>query len=304
MNKALETKIRALIAKERIVTSKALHADWHAVDWVVYYACAPFAQFVSFAVFLKDAKLRQSFYPQLFKSDVVFRAGIEVNPLKSEAQGVHDFVGYAEAALDNAPVFANLVTQIERWLEAYSMLLDTLSLFKAKGLGLPQYTEAFSHIDPAVRSNELGNETVTTDVNVLGKIFLQKESDRMATLLNTSFRGADSQLKAFAVTGVPPMDAAAIPMLSEGIIASYAKVLGTMGEHIKFLHTLPFKRPASPAKQADTANNRKRGDGKAGLNTKRHGAPKDGEAAQKPQRRSHPAAPGASRSKPAQTSKA
>lgn len=294
MNKALETNIRALIAKERIVTDKALHASWQAVDWVIYYACAPFAKYPAFAQFLKDAKLRQAFYPQLFRAVVE-----KPEKLKSEAQGVRDFVWDAEKALDNSGVFADLEMQINRWCDAYSMLLDTLSLFKSKSLGLPQFTEAFSHIDPSVRSNELGNETVITDVNVLGKIFLQTDPDRMATLLNTSFRGADSKLKAFISIGIPPEEAESIRTLSEGIITSYVKVLGTMADHIKFLHTLPFKRPASPAKQSDTANNRKKGDGKAGLNTKRHNKPKDGEAAKKPQRRNHQRAQGVSPSKPA-----
>jgi hypothetical protein len=298
MNKALETKIRALIAKERIVTTKALHAEWNAVDWVIFYAVAPFARDQAFADFLKDAKLRQALYPHLFKSVVK-----DPKELKSEAQGVHDFVADAESKLDNTHVFANLVTQIERWMEAYSMLLDTLSLFKARGLGTPQFTEAFSHIDASVRSSELGNETVTTDVNVLGKIFLQKDPDRMATLLNTSFRGANSRIKAFYSVGVPPEEAAEIMMLSEGIIGSYGKVLDTMADHIKFLHTLPFKRPASPVKQSDTANNRKKGDGKAGLNTKRHGKPKEGDSTQKPQRRSHQNAQGASRGNSAQPTK-
>lgn len=297
MNKSLETKIRALIAKERVITSKALHTEWHAVDWVVYYACAPFAQWQAFSEFLKDAKLCQAFYPHLFKN-------AEIKGLKSEAQGVHDFVADAEQVLSNAPVFADLVTQIEGWLEAYSMLLDTLCLFKAQGLGLPQYTEAFSHIDAEVRSNELGNETVTTDVNVLGKIFLQKEPDRMATLLNASFRGTGSRIKAFVSIGIPPEDAAAIPMLSEGILASYTKVLEAMGKHIAFLRTLPFKRQASAVKQADTANNRKKGDGKAGLNTKHHSKPREEGSARPPQRRNPAATRGDGRGKRPQTTQA
>jgi hypothetical protein len=272
VNKILETHIRALIGKERMICHLAFPSPWRAVHTVIFYALAPFAKYPAVSEYLKDAKLFMKFYPDQFKG---------VEGVTSEAQGVKDFLYDLERTVDNSNVMASMAEQMDVWLEAYSLLLDACRRFRDDG-------KLYSHFDMKVRSMELGNESPAVDVNVLGKVLMQTDPDRLATLLNSSFRGQDSNLKAFVASGIPTDAAEKIPPLSRGVMASYANLLAAMLEHIKHLKTLPARAFHSSPKQRDEANNRKKGDGKAGLNTRRHGKPKDADNGNKPgQRRQH-----------------
>jgi hypothetical protein len=272
VNKILENHIRALIGKERLICHHVFPAPWRAVHLVVFYALAPFAKYPEVSEYLKNAKLLMKFYPDQFK-------GIE--GVTSEAQGVKDFLNDLAVEVKNVDLIAAMAEQMDVWLEAYSALLDTCRQFRDDG-------KLYSHFDMKVRSMELGNESPAVDVNVLGKVLMQADPDRLAVLLNSSFRGQDSNLKAFQISGIPVDVAEKIPMLTRGVMASYETLLGKMLEHVKHLKTLPPRAFHTSQKQRDEANNRKKGDGKAGLNTRRHGKPKDTGGDNKPgQRRQH-----------------